>query len=97
MIVNPELGAYRSHYTHFGHAEALFFLFDSLPGYKSTPQTFTDYFTQNFSTYTRVYTLVNQPLQETTSSGKVSTSELSDGFPDSSHRFFETSGILCSS
>ena len=25
MIVNPELGAYRSHYTRFGHAQELFF------------------------------------------------------------------------
>ena len=57
MSVNPELGAYRSHYTRFEHAQALFF-FMHCPGYKSTSQTFTDYFTQNFSTYTRVYTVI---------------------------------------
>ena len=36
------------------------FFFCLMPclGYKSTPQTFTDFFTQNFSTYTRVYMVV---------------------------------------
>ena len=51
MIVNSELGVYRSQYTHFGHAQALFFLFYDLPQLSVDPQTFTDYFTQNFSTY----------------------------------------------
>ena len=30
------------------------------PGYKSTLQTFTDYFTQNVSTYTWVYMVVQK-------------------------------------
>ena len=36
-----------------------FFCIMTCPGYKSTPQTFTDYLTHNFSTYTWVYTVVN--------------------------------------
>ena len=60
MIVNPELGAYRSHYIRFGHAQALFFFVWFLaPGISRPPQTFTDYFTKNFSTYTRVYTVIH--------------------------------------
>ena len=57
MIVNPELGAYRSHYTRFGHAQALFFvcLMPCL-GYKSTPPNFYRLFYPKFlDLYASIY------------------------------------------
>ena len=53
--MNSELGVYRSHYTRFGHAHALFFLFYDAPVISRPPKFYRLFYPKFLDLYVSMY------------------------------------------